>query len=105
MFAGSWQRRKIPLLASSLAQNSTYLEVPVFGFGDQVRGGLARSLVGDDRAVLDAPVGLTDAVPLAADRFAVERRDPARTGLTRGPRRDIEGDGGDDEPGGNSDGA
>ena len=75
-----------------------HLEVLVFGLGDQMRGGLARAFVGDDRAVLDPPVGLTDAVPFAADGLAVEQRDPARAGLTRGPGRGVDGDGCDDEP-------
>jgi hypothetical protein len=49
-----------------------YLEVLVFILGDEMRGGLARALVSDDRAVLNPPVGLADLVPFAADGLAIE---------------------------------
>ena len=74
-----------------------HLEVLVCGLGDQMRGGLACTFVGDDRAVLNPPVGLTDAVPFTADGLAIEQRDPARTGLTRNLGRSVEGNGCEDE--------
>ena len=53
---------------------------PCSCLADQMRGALARRLVGDDRAVLEPPVGLADPVPFARC-LAVEQRDPARAGL------------------------
>jgi len=62
-----------------------------------MRGALARSLVGDDGAVLDPPVGLADAGPFIADGLAVEQGDPARTGLAHGPGHAVQGRACDDE--------
>jgi hypothetical protein len=64
------------------------LEVLVRALGDEVT---ALALVGDERSVLDAPIGLSRAGPVA-HRLAVGQRDPARAGLADRLRRKLDGD-------------
>src|SRR5207247_10809748 len=62
-------------------------EVLVRGLGDQVA---ALALVGDERAVLDAPIGLSGRGP-AVHGLSIEQLNPARAGLARRLRRKLNG--------------
>jgi hypothetical protein len=71
--AGFWQRMKMPLLASSLAQNSARIdEVGVRDLGDEVARVLAaRGRL--DRTVDGAPVGIADAIEVVEAASAVDQ--------------------------------
>src|SRR5262245_43993218 len=64
------------------------LEVLVRVLGDEVT---APALVGHERSVLDAPIGLSGAGPIT-HRLAVGQRDPARASLADRLRRKLNGD-------------
>jgi hypothetical protein len=65
------------------------LEVPVRALRHQEA---AFALVGDDRAVLDAPVGVPHALEVIQPLFAIDQRGPPAPGHPRGQRAADDGE-------------